>query len=358
MTAGIRAIVVEDSPFLCHLLTTQLQAAPDIRVVGSAVVGRGVVEMVQELQPDIVLLDLELPDVSTPELIKQLMTACPTPILGMTGNGSQSAQTALEALEHGAVDFLLEYRPGVDTPSEGWQQQLQQAVRRVARVRPRPPRSRLPAASALGPADLSSGSDPLLALPLHGIVVIGAAQGGPPALRELLHGLPADFPLPIVIVQQLPSRFLPVLAQRLQAQTPLAIREARLDDALKPGQVLLAPGDWHLVIRSEEQIHLERSPKIAGQRPAIDVTMQSAARVFGPQAIGLLLTGLGSDGVLGLTAIRSQGGRTAVQELASCLVPELPEHALQRGAVDQIGTPEELARWLRTGCGRSCPVLT
>lgn len=358
MTAAIRAIVVEDSPFLCRLLTTQLEAAPDIKVVGTAVVGRGVLEMVQTLQPDIVLLDLGLTDVALSNLIEQIMIHCPTAILGMTGTGSQAANTALEALDHGAVDFLLEYRPGVDTPSEGWQQQLQDAVRRAARLRPRLPRfgPANPVAAALG--QTTPGSDPLFALPAQGVVVIGAAQGGPPVLREILQGLPTDFPLPVIIVQQLPGRFVPVLAQRLREQTGLPVREARLEDTLKPGHVLLAPGDWHLVIRSEEQIHLERSPKIAGQRPALDVTMQSAARVFGAQAVGMLLTGSGTDGVLGLTAIRARGGRTAVQEQTSCLVSELPDYALQRGEVDQVGTPEELARWLRTGCGRQCPVLT
>jgi two-component system chemotaxis response regulator CheB len=179
-----------------------------------------------------------------------------------------------------------------------------------------------------------------------GVVVIGASTDGPLALRELLENLAADFSAALIVVQHMPATFTAVLAAQLDRQLALAVKEAEDGDRLQPGLVLVAPGDYHLLARSDGTVEIASGPTIAGHCPSIDVTMQSVAQVFGPRAKGVILTGMGRDGALGLIAIKARGGQTFAQDAVTCVVNGMPRHAIACGAVDHIGPPEEIARLL------------
>jgi two-component system chemotaxis response regulator CheB len=180
-------------------------------------------------------------------------------------------------------------------------------------------------------------------------VVIGASTGGPPALQELLGHLPADFPGGIVVVQHLPAAFTGVLAAQLDRQGPLRVREACDGDLVQTSRVLVAPGDFHLLLRPDGRVELNRGPEIAGHRPSIDVTMQSAAQVYGPLARGVVLTGMGEDGTRGLATIRGRGGKTFAQDSATCVVNGMPHSAIETGVVDHVAPPAQIARLLAGG---------
>jgi two-component system chemotaxis response regulator CheB len=180
-----------------------------------------------------------------------------------------------------------------------------------------------------------------------GVVVIGASTGGPVALRELLSNLPADFSAAIIVIQHMPASFTEVLAAQLDRQVPLMVKEAETGDLLQPGLVLVAPGDYHLLLQPNAQVELSQGPAIEGHRPSIDVTMQSVAQIYGARTRGIVLTGMGDDGSQGLISIRSKGGKTFCQDAASCVVNGMPQRAIEKGVVDHVAPPAEIAHLLR-----------
>ena len=374
----IRVVVADDSPFVCRLLTSYLQSSPGFQVVGSASDGAGAVETVKTLHPDVVTLDLEMPGPDGLETLECIMHECPTPVVLVTGVSRRAADVALQAIEIGAVDFILKYTPGVDMNPETLRRDI------VAKVRAA---SQIHVVRSLGPRRVQRQENAIDAgqaeTPPHspggvpsewpfkgdgvpsewpfkgdgvpsewpfeggGVVVIGASTGGPVALRELLSNLPGDFATPIVIVQHMPASFTGVLAAQLDRQVPLKIREIEAGDRLEPGRALVAPGDYHLLLRSEMETELNQGPEIGGHRPCIDVTMQSAAQVYGARTKGILLTGMGDDGTLGPVSIRAKGGQTFAQDAASCAVNGMPRRAIERGVVDHVAPPARIAQMLR-----------
>ncbi|MGB1253626.1 MAG: chemotaxis protein CheB, partial [Candidatus Promineifilaceae bacterium] len=179
-----------------------------------------------------------------------------------------------------------------------------------------------------------------------GVIVIGASTGGPVALRELLGGVSAEIPAAIVIVQHMPASFTDVLAEQLNRHTPLPVKEAAFGDQLKAGVVYVAPGDQHLLIDSSSRVQLNRGPKIRGHRPAVDVTMQSVSQIYGARTKGVVLTGMGDDGTEGMVAIRAKGGKTFAQDAETSVVNGMPQRARDRGVVDIVATPLDLAEHL------------
>jgi two-component system chemotaxis response regulator CheB len=332
-------------------MTAYLQADPGVHVAGTALSGPRALEVVARLRPDVVTLDLEMPGMNGLEVLDRLMHECPTPVLLVSGVSRQAAAATLRALDRGAVDFILKYTPGVDTDPEALRREIGAKVRLAARIKvirslggrhgdPPPANS---GGRGRGPRPAPpAGAE--FALPR--IVVIGASTGGPVALREMLGLLPADFPEAVVVVQHMPATFTRVLAAQLDRQTALRVKEAEEGDRLRPGTVLVAPGDYHLLVRGDGRVELVQGPKVAGHRPSIDVTMQSVAQVYGPRARGVVLTGMGSDGARGLASIHRRGGQTFAQDPGSCVVSSMPVNAVECGGVDRVAPPAEIARQL------------
>ena len=361
MNPAIRVLVIDDSPFVCRLLASHLRTAAELEVVGMVHDSARAVAEVESLRPDVVTLDLEMPGQNGLEVLEGVMRRCPTPVIMISGVSSKAAAVTLRAVHQGAVDFVLKYTPGADTDPLALRAEIVAKVRMAARIKVIRSLPVAPAAGGKGGSRLAAehrGAAPA-APPEHsppplrtapflpgGVLAIGASTGGPVALRELLSGLPADFPAAVIVVQHLPAAFTPVLAAQLNRQVPLRVKEAEDGERLRPGQVFVAPGECHLVVRPDGHIELLAGPRVGGHCPSIDVTMQSVAQAYGPRSRGVILTGMGSDGALGLASIRARGGRTFAQDAASAVIHSMPQQAINRGAVEHVGPPAEIARLL------------
>ncbi|MBI5029105.1 MAG: chemotaxis response regulator protein-glutamate methylesterase [Chloroflexi bacterium] len=359
MTAPARVVVVDDSPFICRLMTSHLQAVPDIKVVGTALNGLQALALIKELRPDVVTLDLEMPAMNGEQTLEAIMYDCPTPVVLVSGVSHQAAQVTMRALEMGAVDFILKYTPGVDTDPDALRQEIIAKVRAAARihvirsVRRRSVADLEFALPSPAPSEISSEAPAHFdAAPFAPgvVIVIGASTGGPVAVRELIGTLPADFPAALIVVQHIPATFTGVLAAQLNRHSNLRVKEAQNGDRLQAGNVLIAPGGYHLLVRADARVELNQGPEIGGHRPSIDVTMQSVAQWYNARAKGVVLTGMGSDGALGLVAIRSKGGQTFAQDAESCVVNGMPQRAIEKGVVDHVASPSQIAHLLRIEC--------
>jgi len=370
----IRVVLVDESPFVCQLMAEHILSAPDLEVVGRAHSGRQAVEVIKQMRADVVTLDLEMADIGGLETLGRIMRECPVPVILMSEASDRSARATLEGINLGAVDFILKYTPGVDTDPNVLGCEITSKLRIAANVKVfRSTQSRRSCKvksldpqsmatkfglsqnhrsgfSARLPRPADSASKPCHAPAVSGVVVIGASTGGPQALRDLLKTLPADFPLGILIVQHMPALFTSVLADRLDRQTALNVKEARDGDAIVPGTVFVAPGDNHMRVDPSGRLRLDKQPPIAGHRPSIDVTIQSVAQVYGARARAVVLTGMGSDGAIGLETIRARGGRTYVQDSASCVINGMPQRAIEKGVVHHIAPPSGIADLLRLDC--------
>jgi two-component system chemotaxis response regulator CheB len=324
----IRVLVVDDSPFVRQALARMLGNEPDIQVVGLAVDGQDGVEKTAMLRPDVVTLDVQMPRMGGLEALKRIMAESPTPVLLLSSLTREGASVTLQGLELGALDFVDKSRVQGHMNLLDLAEELKAKVRALAGARP--------------PAPLAAPA-PLEKRPPHtarcDVVVMGTSTGGPPALQAIIPLLPDDFAAPIVVVQHMPVGFTRSLAERLNARSALRVREAQDGDVLEVGTVLVAPAGMHLKLRkrgTSARVHLDEEPRSALHRPSVDVAMASAARVYGQRTLGVLLTGMGSDGVEGLRAIREAGGQTLAESEESCVIYGMPKAAVEAGVVDRV----------------------
>lgn len=346
-----RVLIVDDSPFVCRLLASYIQSSPDLEVAGIAHGGREAVAKVRELRPDVVTMDLDMPGVDGLQAVRQIMTESPVPVLVVSGVSGSAATRTLQALDYGAVDFILKYTPGVNTDAAALTKEILAKVRAGAHTRvvrllghrdsiPHPPPPKFDKEMLERFETQQSSSMPSV------VVVIGASTGGPLALRELLSELPADMPAAVLVVQHLPRNFTSALAAQLRRYCGLEVREAEDGDTLHAGLVLVAPGGYHLLARPSMRVAVQSGPEVDGHCPSIDVTMESAAFAYGSRVAGVVLTGMGEDGTKGLRAIRSKGGVAYAQEPESCVVNGMPQSAMDAGLVEHLGTPAGIGRML------------
>ena len=340
MRPPVRVLIADDSPSVRRLLASYVAGTDDLQVAATVGDGYSAVQEVERLRPDVLTLDVDMPEVDGLVALQHIMTHCPTPTVMISGLGGRAAERTLEALDIGAVDFVLKYTTQARRP-EALKKEILAKIRAAAGVRT----VRNLQATSRTSSDLSPAALVEVETTEPGVVVLGASTGGPVALRQLLAALPADFPRPIVVVQHIPDSFTPVLARQLNRNTPLSVQAAEDGAPLRPGEVLVAPGDVHLKF-VDGRVHYDDGPAVLGHRPAIDVTMHSAARTFGHRACGVLLTGMGTDGVEGLLAIRRAGGDTLAQDESSSIVWGMPQRAYEEGSVDLLASPEGIARHL------------
>ncbi len=346
MSPKIRVLVADDSPFVCRLLTSYLQSTPEFEVVGTAYDGRQVVDKIRKLRPDAVTLDLEMPEMDGLEALSLIMRECPTPVVAISGVSGRAATRTLQALDLGAVDFVLKFAPGTNIRPEELQKEILSKVLAASRIRVVRSIGRPTSAVSTIEGAVPSRARPAAEETAHSLVVIGASTGGPLAIRELLASLPADFPSPIVVVQHMPKSFTGVLAVQLGRHCRLRVREAELDDRLTAGLVVVAPGGNHLVLRPGFRTTCCPGNNNSPYCPSVDVSMESAARIYGPRVVGVLLTGMGDDGAAGMKIIHDKGGVTFAQDGESCVIDGMPRQARERGAVDHVGSPRVIAQML------------
>jgi len=328
----IRVLVVDDSAFVRQALSRMLGAAPDIEVVGTAVDGKDGWEKALDLRPDVVTLDVKMPRMDGLEALRRIMADCPTAVLLLSSQTKEGAEVTLRGLELGAMDFVDKSRVQGHMNLLSLSEELQAKVRALASV----PRARLQAVTAVRETGLKT-------LPAHHaaraqIVVIGTSTGGPPALQAIIPRLPEALPCAVLVVQHMPVGFTRSLAERLDGRSVVPVREAADGDLVVLGSVLVAPAGRHMKVRRRGQdtrVWLDDEPRSALHRPSVDVLMASVAKAYGEHAMGIVLTGMGSDGVEGLRAIRDAGGMTLAESEETCVIYGMPKAAVEAGVVDR-----------------------
>jgi two-component system chemotaxis response regulator CheB len=351
MTDKLTVVVVDDSAVQRRFLRGAIDAAPEFDVIGEARNGKEAVALVERLRPHEVVMDLDLPIMGGVEAIERIMATCATPILVysafVAGEGSENA---LEALSAGAVDVLAKPGPQDTGTLDEYAETLRRRLRMVSRIRViTHPRGRLRAGSGLtGEAHSIAGGGgrrPLSTAPViddvpvrEGVklLVIGASTGGPHALLSVLSALPADLPQAVLVVQHMAEGFIGGLASWLDQLVPLSVRVGESGRRLEPGTVTIAPSGGNLLIQ-DHRLRVLVTPPEPGQFhvPGIDATMASVAHALGPDAVGVLLTGMGRDGAAGLLAMRGRGAFTIGQDEATSAVYGMPAAAAALDAVDQ-----------------------
>jgi len=336
----IRVLLVDDSPSVRAVLRRIFSRTPDIQVAGEAPDGAQAVQAVIDLQPHVVVMDLQMPVLDGYEATERIMAVRPTPIVVLSSRANRNQmQIAFEAMRRGALEVLPKPE---DTPS--WQQlaeSLPETVRTVAQAQaaPKAPRPR----AAVRPETLAPSAS---AAELRW-VAIGASTGGPAAIREFLDAMPADAPVGFLIVQHIASGFELGFADWLNKEFTFDVRLAQDGEALRRGAVRLAPGGSHLRLEAGGVLRLDPdTPTRRGHRPSVDEMFLSCAAHCPREVAGVLMTGMGSDGAEGLLALRQAGGVTMVQDEASSVVFGMPRVALERGAADVALPPRDLARAL------------
>jgi len=350
----VRVLVVDDSALMRRLLTDLLNSAHEIKVVGTARDGREAVVEAKRLRPDVITLDVQMPEVSGLDALPLLLALDGIEVVMVSSLTQEGADVTLQALELGAFDFmakpeknqLAEMRAGRDLLVAKVLAASQSSRRRPPRAKPAPPRAATSAghppapvkpkrkpsfASTSSPASPSAVSS-ALAQPC---VLIGISTGGPQALSQIFPSLHAPLP-PILVVQHMPAQFTGVFAARLDRYSTVTVKHAEEGDPVLPDHVLVAPGGMHMVLKGSPphvRVSLSTDPPVSGHRPSIDVLFQSAARVYQHAAIGLLMTGMGRDGVDGCKAILAAGGLTLGQDEESSVVYGMNKAAFLEGAI-------------------------
>jgi two-component system chemotaxis response regulator CheB len=331
MDAGrkIRVLIVDDSAIVRKILAEALAEEPDLEVVGTAPDPYVARDKIVRLRPDVLTLDIEMPRMDGLTFLKKLMLFYPMPVIVISSLGQSSSQVALEALQCGAVEVLA--KPGGPYSVGELKHDLPQKVRSAANARVGKAKPQLSAPTPAAPLVLSGASRST-------VIAIGASTGGTEAIREVLTGLPANMP-GIVIVQHIPAVFSRAFANRLNDLCRLQVKEAADGDRLTAGLVLIAPGNFHMTLRragDEYRVTIQDGPRVCYQRPSVDVLFESVAQVAKDDAIGAILTGMGSDGAQGMLKMKRAGARTIAQDEASCVVFGMPREAIRAGAVDQV----------------------
>jgi two-component system, chemotaxis family, protein-glutamate methylesterase/glutaminase len=326
------------------LIPAILARDPSIEVVGTAMDGAFALKKIEELRPDVVTLDLEMPRMDGMETLRLIMRRAPLPVILFSTHSKEGAYSTLKALALGAVDFIAKPTDAaaghLETIADLLIEKIKVAKRAAGRKLP-------PATVAIDPPNLKKGARS--ALPPSRIIAIGISTGGPNALQYVLSQIPADFPCSILVVQHMPEGFTEMFARRLDECCALDVSEARSGDLLFSGRVLICPGNRHMMVRRMprgDMAVLSDGAPVNGHRPSVDVLFHSVAQEFALAAVGVIMTGMGEDGAEGLGAIKAAGGLTIAQSEDTCVVGGMPRAAIQKGHVNNIIPLESIGAFL------------
>jgi two-component system, chemotaxis family, protein-glutamate methylesterase/glutaminase len=342
-----RVLVVDDSAFMCKVLESIFNADSQLQVVGRAKDGREAITLSESLKPDVITMDLNMPHMDGLQATAHIMTNNPRPIVVVSSESKEGAASTLKALELGAIDFVTKPSSGIDLDMQSVKEDLLRKVRVAAKVRvvrtasrlansvqaaPKPARSSpLPASSA------NRGASPESSDLRFPVVVIGASTGGPATIMRLAPGFTRDFPAAVLLVQHMPASFTSQYAVQLAEFTGIRVKEAELNEAIQPGTLYICPGGQHLRLTPTGRVELDANTgRIEGYLPNIDVTMESVASFAAAMSIGVVLTGMGSDGARGARTIKNAGGFVIAQDEATSVIFGMNAEAIKAGVVNQV----------------------
>ncbi|NLJ80109.1 MAG: chemotaxis response regulator protein-glutamate methylesterase [Firmicutes bacterium] len=329
----IRVLVVDDSAFMRKLITQIINAEPDLTVAAVARNGRDALRKLEELEVDVITLDVEMPVLDGLETLRQIMSTRPKPVIMLSSRTKKGSDTTVHALALGAVDFISKPSGSISLDLEEISAPIVKKIRLAASARISKPKEPLvPPAPSAGPPSFPPAAKGAASK----IVIIGSSTGGPRAIEEVFKQIPPNLPAGILIVQHMPKDFTYSFAKRLDSLFPFPVKEAAQGDLIENGKALVAPGDFHLVVGNDRRIYLNQEERVMFLRPAIDITMQSLPRVFGNKIVGVILTGMGSDGAEGMASIKEAGGVTIAQDRSSATIYSMPRVVAENGHADYI----------------------
>ena len=368
----IRVVVVDDSALVRSILKTVIDSQPDMVCIGAAVDPYMAREMIRELNPDVITLDVEMPRMDGLDFLEKIMRLRPMPVLMVSTLTERGAETTLRALELGAVDFVAKPRLGLAQGLQEMAVEITDKLRIAARARiaRRPvatpaPASSAPRAAGSGP---SAGAQPLVKpvpvvfsrVSTEKIIAIGSSTGGTEALREVLSGLPADCPA-VMVTQHMPPGFTKSFADRLNSICRMHVKEAEHAERVLPGHVYIAPGGRHLLVKrsgANYMVEISDAEPVNRHKPSVDVLFRSVAEQVGRNALGVMLTGMGRDGADAMRVMRDAGAYNISQDEASCVVYGMPREAVAAGAVNEVLPLSKIGPQLLAQLRAEGPVLS
>ena len=356
----IRVLIADDSAFMRKVLQSILIADPQLEVIGEARDGREVVSLTESLKPDVITMDINMPHMDGLQATEVIMSSHPRPIVIVSSESREGANTTLKALELGAIDFVAKPSSGVDLDMNSVRDELLRKLKmaskvRVVRTAVRPKAAQSFAATAAAPAPAAAPAAPAAAAPRpmpaaptplaapagkgngrFPIVVVAASTGGPATLMRFIPLFPKDFPGAVLLVQHMPASFTAQFSQQLGEIAAIRVKEAEPGEIVLPSQLYVCPGSHHLRLSPTGRITLDDGPRISGYRPCADVTLETVSAFAGPMTIAVVLTGMGNDASRGVHAVKTAGGHVIAQDEATCVIFGMPSEAIRTGCVDQV----------------------
>lgn len=371
----IKVLVVDDSAFMRKAITDILSSSPDIEVIGKAKNGQEAFEKTINLKPDVITMDIEMPVLDGLQTLGYIMSECPTPVIMLSGAESKHADVTMTAFQYGAVDFILKPSGNISLDMDKIKDEIVKKVKAASKVEihklgfiqehdkidnagiSRREGDKVTAKKPKAAAREETRKVDLIETIEHPkksnnnkIVIIGTSTGGPRALQQVIPLLPSNLNAPVLVVQHMPAGFTKSLAERLDSQSMIKVREAQDGDIVKPGIVLIAPGDYHMTVRQEEingktkeVIAIIKSEKVQGVRPSVDVLLNSVAQIYGDNSIGVILTGMGSDGTDGIRRLKLAGGRVIAEDESTCVVYGMPRSIVEQHLADYVLPIDKIA---------------
>ncbi len=325
--SAINVFLVDDSPFFLKKISQIISSQTDMNIIGTAHDGGEAIQKIQQVRPDVVLMDINMPSVNGVTATQQILQQQSLPIIVISGETNHNMRDIKRALDAGAVDFIP--KPAEHTSIHTMSDLLIQKVRNAPKTKKRV-------------SQVKKSVTPTNSM-VENLLVIGSSTGGPQTLTKLVPYLPRDIDAGILIVQHMPPVFTKSLAERLDSLSKIEVREAKNGDEIKNGVALIAPGDYHMTVeeksvmgKQKRFVSLNKKPKIHGVRPAVDVMFSTAADIFQKQVVAVLLTGMGHDGAQAMGAIKAKGGRTIAQDEQTSIIFGMPKAAIELGVVDKV----------------------
>lgn len=349
MSERVKVLVVDDSALMRKLIPTILERDPSIEVVGTAMDGAFALKKIEELRPDVITLDLEMPRMDGLEALRLIMRRAPMPIVVFSTHSKEGAYSTFKALALGAIDFVAKPKSAAAGQLDSVAMQLIEKIKVAKRASTRKISANVEVEVRKPTKKVSRGT-----MPPTRIVAVGVSTGGPIALQYVLSQIPAEFSGSIVVVQHMPEGFTEMFAKRLDECCALDVQEARSGDLLLAGRVLICPGNRHIMVRRMprgDMIVLSDAPPVNGHRPSADVLFHSVAQEFGLTSVGVIMTGMGEDGAEGLGAIKAAGGMTVAQSEDTCVVSGMPRAAILKGFAKKVVPLDGLGSFLVSHCG-------
>lgn len=347
---AIKLLVVDDSAFMRKAIENMVKSAPDIQIVGFARNGKEAVELAEKLNPDVITLDIEMPVMDGLEALKQIMSKCPTSVIMVSSLTFEGAEATLKALELGAVDFLTKDK---SFASFGVMKLEDQIIQKIRQFGTKKFFKRLNINQTVQTTSTSYTPKVKAGLGNKKIVAIGVSTGGPQSLQKVIPSLPTTLNRPVLVVQHMPPNFTASLANRLNSLSQLTVVEAQGKEKLEPNTVYIAKGGFHLKIKKvgpNYYTEVTNEPSNVLHIPSVDIMVESVAESFGKDGLGVIMTGMGSDGLKGLQKLKKLGGAVIAQNQETCVVYGMPRAVVEAGIADEVVPLEAIANTIVSYC--------